>query len=106
MADREKRILIKEVIAPCNGCSGTGENVCDNCYDWDMWQSSPTRSEAIERMAKANWITVVCLKNKCTPESVSQKEWDVEWIKLSKQYKKVYFAGAEAALNALLEVEK
>lgn len=65
-----------------------------------------TRYEAIERMAKANWITVVCLKNKCTPKSVSQKEWNSEWIKLSKPYKKVYFAGAEAALNALLEDKK
>lgn len=49
----EKRILIKCVTAPCNGCSGAGENVCDNCCDWDMWNSCLTREQAIEKMAKA-----------------------------------------------------
>lgn len=61
-----------------------------------------TRAEAVERMAKANWRAVVCSKNKCTPDSVSQKEWNAEWIKLPEIFKKVYFAGAEVALDALL----
>ena len=92
MADKEERyISITQMVAK--------ENI-----ETEKYRVMP-REEAIERMAKANWITVVCLKNKCTPESVSQKEWDAEWNKLSKPYKKVYFAGAEAALNALLEEE-
>lgn len=49
----EKRILIKEVIAPCTGCSGAGENVCDNCCDLDMWNSCLTREQTIEKIAKA-----------------------------------------------------
>ena len=105
MADKEERIFIRKgtAIELCkfiyrDGCAG--EMHCCSCA------ISIPRSEAIDKMAKANWITVVCLKNKCTPKSVSQKEWDAEWIKLSKQYKKVYFAGAEAALNALLEDKK
>lgn len=59
----EKRILIKEVVAPCNDCSGFGENVCDKCHDWYMWQSSPTREQAIRKMcdgyfkAKDNGLT-------------------------------------------------
>lgn len=44
----EKRILIKEVISPCNDCSGAGENVCDNsCF---------TREQVIEKMAKASYL--------------------------------------------------
>ena len=46
----EKRILIKEVIAPCNDCSGAGENVCDNCNDWDTWCSCLTREQVIRKM--------------------------------------------------------
>ncbi len=47
----QKRILIKEVTAPCNGCSGAGENVCDNCYDyWHVWNSCLTREKAIRKM--------------------------------------------------------
>ena len=49
----EKRILIKEVIAPCNGCSGAGENVCDNCNDWYTWNSCLTREQAIEKISHA-----------------------------------------------------
>lgn len=67
-----------------------------------VFKNAMTRADAVERMAKANWISVVCAKNKCTPDSFSQKEWDAGWIKLPKPYKKVYFAGAESALDALL----
>lgn len=125
MEEKEGRILITKCSSHCNAlrvscdpfddddgmyCDKSGkwvritEKDCAKCKNPVLFGLS--RSEVIERMAKANWITVVCLKNKCTPESVSQKEWDAEWIKLSKQYKKVYFAGAEAALNALLEDKK
>lgn len=90
MADKEERILIKWIVVPCNGCSGTGENVCDNCYDWDMWQSSPTRSEAIERMAKA-----ICAYN-MAPDCLWECETCDRWKGSDKE-------AAEAALNALLE---
>lgn len=90
----EKRILIKEVIAPCNGCSGAGENVCDNCYDWDMWQSSPTREQVIERMAKAIYTfeIIACSHDECGNKQCENCEtW--KWCENI----------AEAALNALLE---
>ena len=62
-----------------------------------------TRQEAIERMAKANWIATVCAKNQCVPVDITKEQWDEEWEKLRIDYKKVYYAGAAAALNALLE---
>lgn len=65
-----------------------------------------TRQEAVEVMAKANWIATVCAKNQCMPIDISMEEWNKEWEKLRKDYKKVYYAGAEASLNALLEVIK
>ena len=61
------------------------------------------RQEAIEKMAKANWIATVCAKNQCVPVDITKEQWDEEWEKLRIDYKKVYYAGAEAALNALLE---
>lgn len=59
--------------------------------------------KAIEVMAKANWIAVVCAKNQIVPTGVSKEEWDAEWAKLRSDYKKVYYSGAEASLNVLLE---
>ena len=95
----EKRILIKEVIAPCNGCSGASENVCDNCYDLDMWQSSPTREQAIEKIAKA-----LCRTDgeDCETCGFNGNE------KGCKQCLEIgnYITLAEAALNELLEEKK
>ena len=88
----EKRILIKEVIAHCNGCSGEGENVCDNCCDWDMWNSCFTREQAIEKMAKA----IIC--RAC--EDYLHEDTDPLTSSASA------VAYAEAALNALLEDKK
>lgn len=73
----EKRILIKEVIAPCKDCSGAGENVCDNCNDWDMWNSCLTRDQAIRKM--------------CDGYFKAKDEGKTESVRV------------EAALNALLE---
>jgi len=64
-----------------------------------------TRQEAIEKMARAGWIATVCAKNQCAPTDVTKEQWDKEWDKLRKDYKKVYYAGAEAELNALLGKE-
>lgn len=60
------------------------------------------KQEVIELMAKANWIATVCAKNQCVPVDITKEQWDEEWEKLRIEYKKVYYAGAEAALNALL----
>ena len=92
----EKRILIKEVIAHCNGCSGEGENVCDNCCDWDMWNSCFTREQAIEKMAKALCRTY---GEDCETCRFNGNE------KGCKRYLEFrnYIAMAEAALNELLE---
>lgn len=93
----DKRILIKWITAPCNGCSGAGENVCDNCHDWYMWQSSPTREQAIEKMAKGiGWAF--------DPYKPAKEEYDNIWNHvLLDGTKKHYKDVAEAALNALLE---
>lgn len=79
MEDKEKKILIKLIDVPCNGCSGAGENVCDNCCDWDMWNSCFTREQAIYKIAKA-----------------------IEENLNGSSYKSL----AEAALNSLLGAEK
>ena len=85
----EKRILIKEVIAPCNGCSGAGENVCDNCCDWDMWNSCFTREQAIKQMTDAIFKEIApCLK---------------PFYKVPKEKRGCVYFAADAALNALLD---
>ena len=96
MAEQEARILIKEIIAPCNDCSGAGENVCDNCCDWDMWNSCFTREQAIEKMAKALCRTY---GEDCETCRFNGNE------KGCKRYLEFrnYIAMAEAALNELLE---
>lgn len=93
----EKRILIKEfTMSPCTGCSGAGENDCDNCYDWDTWNSCLTREQAIEKMAKA-----ICRTDgeDCETCGFNGNE------KGCKQYLEIgnYITLAKAALNALLE---
>lgn len=93
----EKRILIEQENDHCAKCQSYPN--CDNC---DYWFKSMTRQEAIEKMAKANWIATVCAKNQCVPFDITKEQWDEEWEKLRIDYKKVYYAGAEAALNSLL----
>lgn len=60
----EKRILIKEFTkSPCTGCSGAGENDCDNCYDWDTWNSCLTRDQAIEKISSFFCVwTGICIR--------------------------------------------
>ena len=85
---KEKRILIREFTkSPCTGCSGAGENDCDNCYDWDTWNSCLTREQAIEKMAKAIY------EEMCPNFSQMFVGWHA--------YTKI----AEAVLNALLEAK-
>lgn len=91
MAEKEQRIL----------CIETDEKIVE-CGYGDFY-STISRKESIERMAKANWIATVCAKNQCVPADITKEQWDEEWKKLRIDYKKVYYAGAEAALNALLE---
>ena len=83
----EKRILIKEVTAPCDNCCGAGENVCDQCHDWYMWQSSSTREQAIEKMADAI-------------QSVAVDRGGIDLDDDTTLDPRMF---AEAALNALLE---
>ena len=94
MADNEERIWIECELPLKKGMTDSRRLL------------TMTRQEAIEVMAKANWIAVVCAKNQIVPVNVSKEEWDTEWNKLSKSFKKVYLAGAEGSLNALLGVEK
>ena len=92
MAEQEERILIKEIIAPCNGCSGAGENVCDNCYDWDMWNSCFTREQAIEKISHT-----LCTQVHVGCETCEQVAGGNE------NHCNDYRTYAEAVLNALLE---
>jgi hypothetical protein len=94
---KEKRILIREfTTSPCTGCSGAGENNCDNCYDWDTWNSCLTREQAIEKMAKGiGWAF--------DPYKPAKEEYDnIGNHVLLDGTKKHYKDVAEAALNALL----
>ena len=112
MAEKEEKtndiiyVFSQQLI--CKDCKDWYEHIdpldkpdCDNCEDIaDLPHIS--RQEAIERMAKANWIATVCAKNQCVPVDITKEQWDEEWEKLRIDYKKVYYAGAEDALNALL----
>ena len=89
----EKRILIKEVIAPCNGCSGAGENVCDNCCDCDMCNSCFTREQTIDKIMR----TLCAQVYGPTCEKCEYKTREC------KQHRMGYRTYAEAVLNALLE---
>lgn len=74
------------------------------CGDWEIKQGPlMTRKEAIERIAKADWQATVCAKNGHAITEIPQEKWNEEWEKLRADYKKIYYAGAENALNALLE---
>lgn len=96
--ESDERIIVRIAkYKTCEQCGG-------NCKDRN-WCTKPglKRSESIEKIAKANWMATVCAKNEIIPFDVTKEQWDEEWNKLRKDYKKVYYAGAEAALNALLE---
>ena len=101
MAEKEERILFARstdytITDTAEGALFDGKIAphCANVF---------TRQEAIEKTAKANWIATVCAKNQCVPIDITKEQRDEEWEKLRIDYKKVYYAGAEAALNALLE---
>ena len=94
---KEKRIFIRQfTISPCVGCSGAGENACDNCYDWDTQNSCLTHEHAIEKIAKA-----ICRidGDDCEICGFNGNE------KGCKQYLEIgnYITMAKAALNDLLE---
>ena len=113
MTDKEERILIRK-ISICNDartkeldwqqcrCCVRQNGHCE--YHPQSTDTIPYK-EAIEIMAKANWIAVVCAKNQIVPAGVSKEEWDAEWDKLKKSFKKVYYSGAEASLKTLLRKE-
>lgn len=103
MAEKEERIsVIVYEKDPCENCPGNPMTDCQVCEKDLRYDGSMTRTEAINRMAKANWIATICAKNQCVPFDITKEQWDEEWEKLRIDYKKVYYAGAEAALDALL----
>lgn len=97
MADKEEEIIF--ILTRTN-------SIKDGIRTETHKDNAMTRQEAIDIMAKANWIAVVCAKNQIVPTGVSKEEWDAEWTKLRSDYKKVYYSGSEAALTALLRNEK
>lgn len=82
MAEKEERILIEQENDHCAKCQSYPN--CDNC---DYWFKSMTRTEVIERMAKA-----IC--------NMGDEE---TWGRVDDNYKHYCTAQAEWALNALLE---
>ena len=96
MINKEERILIRK-ISICNDartkeldwqqcrCCVRQNGHCE--YHPQSIDTIPYK-EAIEIMAKANWIAVVCAKNQIVPIGVSKEEWDAEWDKLRSDYKK------------------
>ena len=90
MAEKEERILVLKATED------------DFIYKHFNGKGFIPRQEATEKIAKADWIATVCAKNQCVPVDITKEQWDEEWEKLRIDYKKVYYAGAEAALNALL----
>lgn len=64
------------------------------------------KAEAIERMAKIDWIKTVCVKNKVHTDKTAKEKLEEEWIKFKKKnYKNIYLKSAKAALEALLKGE-
>ena len=113
----KEKMVLKIGLMPekhhCHNCDkGCMGDEFLKCKKLKAFESKRTYKEydyekTVEIMAKANWIAVVCAKNQCVPIDISMEEWNKEWEKLRKDYKKVYYAGAKAALNALLKgVEK
>ena len=101
--DSIQRILVLPVKKDdCAAILQEGCHVADSCACCNV---GIPFEEAIEKMAKANWIAVVCAKNQIIPVNVSKEEWDAEWDKLKKSFKKVYYSGAEASLKTLLRKE-
>lgn len=119
MAEKEERILI-DVINPGINCvyrldnDPKGQSLCKHNGNMEPVTAKEcrhcdegmTRQEAIEKMARAGWMATVCAKNGIIHFNVTKEQWDEEWDKLRKDYKKVYYAGAEAELDALLEADK
>lgn len=106
MADKEERILCLKVdYKPFVYLPNPRDyKVPDDIYKIIIG-GSMTKQVAVEKMAKANWMAVVCAKNQIVPTDVSKEEWDAEWDKLKKSFKKVYYSGAEASLETLLGKE-
>ena len=93
MADKEERIYVGIINPKGDFCPvpyGTCNSLCDNC------KGGMTRQEAIEKMAKG----------------IHHYEWYFDekelpfWEELNEDIRQDYRNQAEAALNALLGVEK
>ena len=101
--DSIQRILVLSIKkGECDAILQEGCHIADSCSCCNVGIPFEV---AVEKMAKANWIAVVCAKNQIVPAGVSKEEWDAEWDKLKKSFKKVYLAGAEASLKTLLRKE-
>lgn len=98
MADKEERIYICKTFKtdPCEICEGSGQIECAFCQRKPMFDKSISRSEALERMAKAICRTY---GEDCETCRFNGNE------KGCKRYLEFrnYIAMAEAALNEVLE---
>lgn len=87
----EKFICVRKYDSPCEKCEV--KKICGrDCVFKEMFEKDPykiTRQEAIEKMAKA-----FC-------ETGAPNTWGL----VERDYKRFCLAGAEAALNALLEAK-
>ena len=95
MAEKEERIsVIVYEKDPCENCPGNPMTDCQVCEKDLRYDGAMTRTEAINRMAKALFKVdnVLAL--------------DIEFEQLTKQKQLTYKVFAEAELNALLEGDK
>lgn len=95
MEEKEERIRVLVSKNPCKECSV--KKCTRKCTFGLLFEKAPgiTRTEAIERMAKA----FVEYEKTNNPNAC-------EWTDLKKRAKDIYRERAEAALNALLEADK
>ena len=126
MSEKEKRILVLEVNPDCKALKFDGdpfdeEDVvyCDKNGRWERIKTkdckkckSPvlagiTRAEAVEIMAKEIFKAEICEGSgfNVKPSDFDPKDWHKKWVNLRTDKKRIYYAVAEAALDALLGKE-
>lgn len=97
MAEKEERITIHEVAYPCRKCSiNCNKSDWKDCDFYQNYISGMTRTEAIERMAKAAYYNA-------STAPANFPDWDKMEDEIGKEVKQGFIRFAEAALNALLE---
>lgn len=98
--DREETCPFYSVCDGIDDCGvlGLKYNTCKVC------NAGMTRAEAVERMAREIFKAEICEGSgfNVKPSDFDPKDWNKKWDNLSIDKKRIYYAAAEAALDALL----